>query len=281
MTAPVQRRRAVSTLTLVACTVAAMVAVASVLAPWLAPHDPAAQLDVVTLKNAAPSWSHPLGTDPFSRDMLSRALFGARTSLTIGIVGAGLAAVIALAWGVLAGFVRRPIGDRMMSVVDAFRAVPRKVVLLAAVLVVPHASAMVLAVLLGVTSWTALSQVICVQVRSVRSRDFVRAAQAIGATPMRVMFRHIGPQLIGSMTAASALLLADMLAVEAGLSFLGLGVRPPHASWGTMLQDGVPYLASAWWIAATPCVLLVLTVLSIARIADAVHASGATTAPVP
>ncbi|WP_411278912.1 ABC transporter permease [Gemmatimonas sp.] len=279
MTARVQRVRAISGLTLTACVIVTVVAVASLLAPWLAPHDPAAQLDVVRLKNAAPSWSHPLGTDPYSRDLLSRALFGARTSLIIGLVGAGIAATIALAWGLLAGFVRRQIGDRMMSVLDAFRAVPRKVVLLAAVMVVPHASAMMLAVLLGVTSWTALSQVLCVQVRSLRTRDFVTAARSIGATPTRLMLRHIGPQLIGSMTAASALLLADMLAVEAGLSFLGLGVRAPHASWGTMLQDGVPYLASAWWIAATPCVLLVLTVLSIARIADAVHASSAAKAP--
>ena len=279
MTASFSRVRTVSGLTITACGIVVLMVTASVLAPWLAPHDPAAQLDVVLLKNAAPSWSHPLGTDPYSRDLLSRALFGARTSLVIGIVGAGIAATLALLCGLSAGFVRRPIGDRMMSVVDAFRAVPRKVVLLAAVMLVPQASAFVLAVLLGVTSWMALSQVICVQVRSLRTRDFILAAHAIGASRMRLMLRHIGPQLIGSMTAASALLLADMLATEAGLSFLGLGVRAPVASWGTMLQDGVPYLASAWWITATPCVLLVLTVLSVARIADAVHASSVAQAP--
>ncbi len=279
MTRRLRRARATSGLTLAACAIFAMVVLASALAPWLAPHDPAAQLDVVLLKNAAPSWSHPLGTDPFSRDLLSRALFGARTSLIIGLVGAGIAAAIALLWGLAAGFGRRPVGDRMMSAVDALRAVPRKVVLLGAVMVVPQASSLLLAVLLGVTSWMALSQVICVQVRSLRTRDFILAAQAIGASPMRVMLQHLGPQMIGSVTAASALLLADMLALEAGLSFLGLGVRAPQASWGTMLQDGIPYLASAWWIAATPCVLLVLTVLSVARLADALHASSAAKAP--
>lgn len=253
--------------------------VVSVFAPWLAPHDPAAQLDVVLLKNDAPSITHPLGTDPFSRDLLSRAIYGARTSLMIGIVGAGVAVTLALIWGIGAGMSRPRMGDRLMSIVDAFRALPRKVVLLAAVMLVPQASALLLALLLGVTSWTSLSHVVFVQVRSLRNRDFIRAAHSLGVRPVRVMARHVGPQLLGTITAASALLVADMLAVEAGLSFLGLGVRAPQASWGTILQDGVPYLASAWWIAATPCVLLVITVLSIARVADAVHERSATNAP--
>lgn len=258
--------------------VLAMVVV-GVLAPWLAPHDPAAQLDVVLLKNVAPSVTHPLGTDPFSRDLLSRAMFGARNSLMIGIVGAGVAVTLALIWGIGAGMSRPAMGDRLMSMVDAFRALPRKVVLLAAVMLVPQPSTLLLALLLGVTSWTSLSHVVFVQVRSLRTREFILAAHSLGVPPVRVMARHIGPQLLGTITAASALLVADLLAVEAGLSFLGLGVRAPQASWGTILQDGVPYLASAWWIAATPCVLLVVTVLSIARVADAVHERSTASAP--
>ncbi len=248
------------------------IVLAGVFAPWLAPHDPLAQLDVIALKNSAPSHAFLLGTDPYSRDMLSRALFGARTSLVIGLVGAGVAALLALLWGTCAGVAPPRAGDRMMRVVDALRALPRKLVLLAIMLVVPRASVFLLALLLGVTSWTALSHVVFVQVRAVRGRDFVTAAYAIGASRGRVMLRHVAPQLVGTLTAASALLVADMLAVEAGLSFLGLGVRPPTASWGAMLQDGVPYLGSAWWVAATPCVLLVVTVLCIAQLADAVHA---------
>lgn len=256
----------------VAAIVLATIVIAGVCAPWLAPHDPLAQLDIIALKNRAPTFAFPLGTDPYSRDVLSRALFGARTSLLIGIVGAGVAVLLALAWGTCAGIANARAGDRLMRLVDALRALPRKIVLLAIMLVVPRASVLLLALLLGVTSWTALSHVIFVQVRAMRGRDFVTAAHALGASRRRVMFRHVAPQLVGTLTAASALLVADMLAVEAGLSFLGLGVRPPTASWGAMLQDGVPYLGSAWWIAATPCALLVVTVLCIARLADSLHA---------
>ena len=258
--------------TILAAIVLAMIVLAGVGAPWLAPHDPLAQLDVIALKNRAPTFAFPLGTDPYSRDVLSRALFGARTSLLVGFVGAGVAVLLALAWGTCAGIAHARMGDRLMRLVDALRALPRKIVLLAIMLAVPRASVLLLALLLGLTSWTALSHVIFVQVRAMRGRDFVTAAHALGASRGRVMWRHVAPQLTGTLTAAGALLVADMLAVEAGLSFLGLGVRPPTASWGAMLQDGVPYLGSAWWIAATPCALLVVTVLSIARLADALHA---------
>ena len=244
------------------------VAVGGMAAPWLAPHDPAAQLDLVRLKNASPSFAHLLGTDPFSRDVLSRALYGARTSLAVGLLGALLAAAIATVWGTAAGLCRDTVGRRLMSVVDVIRAIPHKVIVLAVMLLVRHPTALVLALLLGSTSWTNMSRVIFVQVRSLRSREFVTSARALGASPVRVMTRHVAPHLSGTLGASSAMLVADMLAAEAGLSFLGLGVRPPQSSWGTMLQDGVPYLASAWWVAATPCVLLVVTVLSIARMAD-------------
>jgi peptide/nickel transport system permease protein len=258
----------------VAVGILGVVAVAAVAAPWLAPHDPAAQLDLVRLKNAPPSGAHPLGTDPFSRDLLSRALFGARTSLIIGLLGAALSTAVATAWGMIAGWLPETPADGMMGLVDALRAIPRKIVLLAALLFFPHPSALTLAILLGVTSWTTMSRVVFVQVRSLRARQFVTAAHALGASPARILARHVAPHLAGTIGAASALLVADMLAVEAALSFLGLGVRPPDASWGSILQDGVPYLASAWWIAATPCVLLVVTVLSVARLADAAGPPG-------
>jgi peptide/nickel transport system permease protein len=108
-----------------------------------------------------------------------------------------------------------------------------------------------------------------VQVRVMRAREFVVSARALGASPVRVLAHHVAPHVAGSLFAASAVLVADLLAVEASLSFLGLGVRPPAASWGSILQDGVPYLTSAWWVAAVPCLLLVATVLSVAHLADA------------
>ena len=245
-----------------------VVALSGAAAPWLAPHDPAAQLDLVALKNASPSIAHLLGTDSFSRDVLSRALYGARTSLVIGLLGALIATAMAAVWGASAGWIRDGVGDAMMGGVDAVRAIPRKIVLLSTLLFFPQPSILTLAVLLGVTSWTATSRVIFVQMRVLRSREFVSSARAVGASPLRILAVHVVPHLLPSLGSASAILLADMLATEAGLSFIGLGVRPPEASWGSILQDGIPYLSSAWWVVATPCVLLVLTVLSVSRLAD-------------
>lgn len=267
--------------TLMAIGVLTLIAVGGAAAPWLAPHDPAAQLDLVGLKHAPPGSAHLLGTDSFSRDLLSRALYGARTSLSIGVLGAALSAALATAWGLVAGWLPEGAGDGMMGLVDALRAIPRKVVLLAILLLVPQPSAVTLALLLGATSWTTMSRVVFVQVRVLRAREFVTSARALGASPAWILARHVAPHLAGTVAAASAVLVADMLAVEAGLSFLGLGVRPPAASWGSILQDGVPYLASAWWVAATPCVLLAATVLSVARVADAITLGGELTPPSP
>lgn len=260
----------------VAGAVLLLVAVAGAAAPWLAPHDPAAQLDLLRLKNAPPSGAHFFGTDPFSRDLLSRALYGARTSLSIGLLGAIVSTLIATAWGTIAGSLPERLGDAVMGVVDTFRAVPRKIVLLAILLFFPQPSTLTLAILLGVINWTTLSRVVFVQVRVVRAREFVVSARALGASSTRVLVRHVAPHLAGSLLAASAVLVADLLAVEASLSFLGLGVRPPAASWGSILQDGVPYLTTAWWVAAVPCVLLVATVLSVAHLADAADHRGDT-----
>jgi peptide/nickel transport system permease protein len=256
----------------VAATVLLLVAVAGAAAPWLAPHDPAAQLDLLRLKNAPPSGAHPFGTDPFSRDLLSRALYGARTSLGIGLLGALVSTVIAATWGMIAGSLPERLGDAVMGVVDTLRAIPRKIVLLAILLFFPQPSTLTLAILLGAINWTTLSRLVFVQVRVVRAREFVVSARALGASSTWVLTRHVAPHLAGSLFAASAVLVADLLAVEASLSFLGLGVRPPAASWGSILQDGVPYLTSAWWVAAVPCVLLVATVLSVAHLADALDA---------
>lgn len=245
------------------------VALAGAAAPWLAPHDPAAQLDLVLLKNAPPSLAHWLGTDSYSRDVLSRAIYGARTSLVIGVLGALISTAIAAVCGASAGWLRDSFGDGMMGVVDIVRAIPRKIVLLATLLFFPQPTTLTLAVLLGVTSWTATSRVVFVQMRALKSREFVSSARAVGASPWRVLTRHVAPHLLPSLCSAGAMLLADILATEAGLSFIGLGVRPPQASWGSILQDGIPYLSSAWWVTATPCVLLVWTVLSVAHLADA------------
>ena len=245
-----------------------VIAAAGAMAPWLAQYDPAAQLDIVQLKNSAPSLTHWLGTDPYSRDIFSRAVFGARTSLAVAALATLLATVIGCAWGICAASIEHHLGDALMSVVDVVRSLPRVLLFLCVAVVLGPLSSTTLALVLGATAWTGTSRLVYILVRDVSARPFVEAARSIGASRWRRLQRHVMPHLLSPVAAAGALLLADILAVESGLSFIGLGVRPPAASWGGMLQDGLPYLRSAWWLTAVPSVLLIATVLSAAGIAD-------------
>ncbi len=248
-----------------------VITAAGVLAPWLAPFDPAAQLDIVQLKNSAPSLAHWFGTDPYSRDILSRIVFGARTSLTVAALATLVATIIGCAWGVCAATVSDRTGDVLMSAVDVVRSLPRVLVFLTVAVLLGPLGAATLSLVLGATAWTGTSRLVYVLVREVRARPFVEAARAVGAAPWWLLQRHVMPQLVNPVAASATLLLADLLAVEAGLSFIGLGVRPPQASWGSMLQDGLPYMRSAWWITVVPSLLLIATVLSAAVIADSLE----------
>lgn len=241
---------------------------AALFAPVIAPFDPAAQLDIVALKNQTPSLHNLLGTDAYSRDILSRVLFGARTSLMVALLATLLATVLGALWGGGAAIGGRRIGAFMMLTVDVVRSVPRMLLFLVAVALAGALTPLLLAVLLGVAAWPATSRMVFALVRDTESRSFVEAARSSGASSARVFIHHVAPHLIGPLAASGALLLADVLALESGLSFLGLGVRPPGASWGSMVQDALPYLGSAWWTVAVPCVCLVVTVLSAATIAD-------------
>lgn len=245
-----------------------LIVLLAVLAPLLAPFGPAEQLDIVALKNSAPSATHLLGTDAYSRDILSRTLYGARASLFVAFVATLIATLVGALWGGFAATATHRIGEAMMLVVDVFRSVPRMLLFLVAVALAGALSPLWLAALLGISAWPAISRMAFVLVRDVHSRSFVEAAHATGTAPVRVLVRHVIPHLSGPLTAGGTLLLADILALESGLSFLGLGIRPPGASWGNMVQDALPYLGSAWWTAAVPCACLLVTVLSASAVAD-------------
>ena len=237
-------------------------------APHIAPYDPARQFDLVALQNQAPSAAHLLGTDPFSRDVLSRTLYAGRTSLGVAV----LAAVIATAAGIAVGGVAGAAGGRteraLMRTVDAVLGVPRVLLLLAVVALWSHVSAPALALVLGLTAWPATSRLVRTRVAAVRRAEFVEAARALGASPARVLLRHVPPHVVGTVAVAATLLFGELLALEAGLSFLGLGVRPPDASWGSMVQDGATYLADAPWTVAAPTICVVLCVLAASVLGD-------------
>lgn len=248
---------------------AALLAAVALLAPWLAPYDPAQQVDVVALKNASPSWEHLFGTDAYSRDILSRVLFGARTSIGVALTASLLATGIGGVWGGVAGWYGGAVGSGMMACVDVWRSVPRILLLLAAYVVFGALSVVPLALLIGMVVWPTTAVLAHREVSAIRQRPFVEAARALGTSRMRVARSLVAPHLAGPLAASGTLLVADIMAIEAGLSFIGLGIPAPNASWGSMVQDAIPFLHSAWWVAAIPCVGLLVSVLCISSMANA------------
>ena len=249
-----------------ALTILAMLSAAVLLAPVIAPHDPNAQLDIVALKNAPPSSSNVLGTDPFSRDTLSRLLYGGRTSLMVAFVATVVAAGFGALWGVISGWKHGHVTRVMRVAFDVYRSIPRILLLLAVFSIAGHVSPGALAIIVGLVLWPVAAAIAHSETERVRASEFAVAAVATGSTFMSMLRHHIAPHIAPPLLAASVLLFADVIAFEAGLSFIGLGVRAPQASWGGMLQDALPYLASAWWVAVIPCASLVVTVLAISSV---------------
>ncbi len=268
-------RRLPLTARLAAGTLAAL-GMCALLAPLLAPYDPARQLDLATLTNAAPSAAHPFGTDPFSRDVLSRTLYAARTSLGVATLGAVVATAIGVAIGGVAGALGGAPDRALMRTVDAVLGVPRILLLLAVIALWAHVSSPTLALVLGLTAWPGTSRLVRARLASVRRAEFIEAAHALGASRTRVLLRHMPPHVLGTIGVSATLLFGELLALEAGLSFLGLGVRPPEASWGSMVQDGASYVADAPWTVAAPTLCVVAAVLAASVLGDHVgDAAGA------
>jgi peptide/nickel transport system permease protein len=237
-------------------------------APLIAPYDPVAQPGIVDLKNQAPSAAHPLGTDLFSRDVLSRVLYGARVSLGVGLLAALLSTTLGAAYGAIAGWTGGFVDAAMMRIVDACLGIPRVLVLLAIVALWGHVSTLTLVVIIAGTGWFATSRLARAEVRSLREREYVHAARALGAPESRLLVRHVLPHLVPPLLVAATLSVGNVIALEAGLSYLGLGVQPPNASWGSIMQDGADFVTTAWWTTAAPAALIVLTVLAVNILGD-------------
>jgi peptide/nickel transport system permease protein len=240
----------------------------ALLAPLLAPYDPNHLFGPVEWKNRPPSAAHPFGTDPFSRDVLSRVIFGTRVSLGVGVIAGVLSTTLGAAYGAVAGFAGGFADQAMMRLVDAALGIPRVLLLLAVVALWDNVSTPTLVVLLGVTGWLGTSRVARDHVRLVRTRDFVAAARALGATGRRVLVRHVVPHLATPVMVVTPLAVANVIALETGLSYLGLGVQPPTASWGTIMLDGSESVFTAWWTVAFPGALVILTIVAVNLLGD-------------
>lgn len=244
---------------------------AAVFAPLVAPYAPNAQPDIVGLARIAPSWSHPFGTDVFSRDVLSRVIYGARISLGVATLAILLAMSAGTAWGAVAGYAGGATDAVMMRIIDALLAVPRILILLLVLGLWGNISLPMLVLVLGLTGWFGTSRLVRERVRALSKQDFTLAARAMGARDLRVLWRHVLPNALSPVIVAATLGIGNVIVLEAALSYLGIGVRPPHASWGNIIEDGADQIGSAWWIALFPGLAMLVTVIAFNLLGDALR----------
>ncbi len=237
-------------------------------ASLVAPYAPAEQIDPVHLQNQPPSIRFPLGTDVYSRDVWSRLVYGARLSLGIGTIAMLVAVTVGAGVGAAAGYWRGGIDAVLMRSVDVGLAMPRMFVLLMAVALWERLPLAVLVLLIGLTGWFGTSRLVRAEVLALREREFVAAARAVGAGATRVIFRHVLPNAAAPIIVSAALGIGNVILLEAGLSYLGLGVPSPLPSWGSIIYDGQPYIATAPWTAGFPGLAIALVVLALNAVGD-------------
>jgi len=239
------------------CVVVLLFAV-SILAPWISPYDPN-EINL-TMVLSPPSASHLCGTDQLGRDVLSRMIWGARISLKVGFVATGIAILIGTILGAVAGFYGRWIDGIIMRFVDIMLCFPTFFLILA-VIALLEPSIWNIMIIIGVTGWMGITRLVRADFSSLRERDFVLAARAIGASDARIIFIHILPNAMASVLVAATLGVAGAILTESALSFLGIGVQPPTPSWGNILTAGKDNIDIAWWLSLYPGLAILITVL--------------------
>lgn len=230
----------------------------AILAPWLAPYDPDAfNVKAILL---APSGQHWMGTDGLGRDVLSRMLYGGRISLLVGLVAVGISTAIGIILGALAGYYRGWVDTVIMRLVDIMLSIPSFFLILAVIAFLTP-SIINIMVVIGLTSWMGVTRLVRAEFLSLSSREFVLASRSLGAKDARLIFTHLLPNSLTPIIVSSVLGVAGAVLLESGLSFLGLGVQAPQASWGNILTDGKEYIQFAWWLSLYPGMAILLTVL--------------------
>lgn len=230
----------------------------ALLAPLIAPYDPEA-IDVSAIL-LPPSAAHWMGTDGLGRDVYSRMLHGARISLLVGFVAVGIATAIGIVLGAVAGFYRGWVDTLIMRLVDVMLSIPTFFLILAVIAFLTP-SIWNIMVVIGLTSWMGVTRMVRAEFLSLREREFVLSAATLGARDPRLIFRHLLPNALTPIIVSFVLGVASAVLIESGLSFLGLGVQPPQASWGNILTDGKEYIQFAWWLSLFPGMAILLTVL--------------------
>ena len=263
-----ERKLAVSGLVVIALVVAG-----AVLAPWIAPFAPDQQnFDGLTLEGAPlpPGGAYLMGTDLLGRDLFSRILYGARTSLVIGVVANGMALLIGTLVGITAGFFRGWIGAALMRFTDLMMAFPALLlaICLAAIF---SPSLWIVALVIALVNWVQTARVIYTETTSLAARDFIAAERTLGAGPGRILFKHILPHLVPTIIVWGTLGISTTVLLEATLSFLGVGVQPPTASWGNIIFENQTYFQSAPWLVFIPGAAIILLALAFNLVGDALR----------
>ena len=251
--------------------VVVIVLLAATFAPLVSPFDPLEQDINQRLKE--PGWrnaagqAHPLGTDHLGRDILARVIFGSRIALVVGLSAVLISGVLGMMIGLVAGYFGGKVDDFFMRLADIQLAFPF-ILLAIAVIGVLGPSLRNIIIVIGVSSWVVYARVVRGEVLSIRERDFVQAAIALGSRDGRILVRHVLPNAFTPWLVVATLDMARVIVIESALSFLGLGVQPPTPTWGGMLADGRVYLSTAWWLATFPGLAILITVLGINLLGD-------------
>ncbi len=253
--------------------VVALVVLLAIAAPLIAPYSPDEQMfDGLTLEGAPlpPSAQFLLGTDTLGRDLFSRLLYGARTSLVIGLVANGVAVTIGLLIGILSGYMRGIVGGALMRFTDLMMAFPALLlaIVLAALL---RPSLWIVAMVIALVNWVQVARIVYTETRGLVERDFILAERSLGAGHGRILFHHILPHLVPTAIVWGTLGIATTVLLEATLSFLGIGVQPPTPSWGNIIFESQSYFQAAPWLVFIPGAVILLTALSFNLVGDALR----------
>ena len=247
------------------------IALIAVFAPLIAPFDPIAQLDITRLHSQPPSLAHPFGTDTFSRDVLSRLIYGTRVSLAISLVAVTIAMTFGTLVGAIAGYVGGAIDAILMRIVDALFSIPTLLLLIVVIALWGEIGVTFLTLLIAGVAWFPVSRLVRAETLAVREADFVVAARALGMPSRRILVRHVLPNVIGPAIVSATLAVGNVILLEAGLSYLGIGVRPPMASWGSIIQEGAERVSDLWWLTLFPGLAILLTVFACNALGDALR----------
>jgi peptide/nickel transport system permease protein len=244
--------------------------VMALFAPQLAPFEPTAPN--LRARLAPPAWAggpeqHFLGTDHLGRDILSRLIYGSRIALLVGVAGVTLQALLGITLGTLAGYFGGKLDVAISRLIDTLIAIPNTILYLT-VLGVFGPSLVGLVLVIGFIGWTTFARVVRAETLSVRNREFVEAARALGQRTPIILLRHVLPAIMAPIIVVATLNVATVIILEASLSFLGFGVQPPTVTWGRMLADGRNYVATAWWLATFPGVFITFLCLSLIFLGD-------------